>query len=54
MMIILKMIILLSLFKEGISQKAFMLTSSVGYYNYRQLSNVLEVYHILKELGFED
>ena len=33
-------------------QKAFLLTSSVGYYNYRQIANALEMYHWLKRLGF--
>lgn len=35
-------------------QKALLLTSSVGYYNYRQQANVLELYRLLKHYGFED
>ncbi len=37
-----------------VSQKALLLTSSVGYYNYRQIANALEVYHNLQKFGFED
>lgn len=37
-----------------ITQKAFLLSSSVGYYNYRQNANVLKVYHLLKQSGFQD
>jgi glycosylphosphatidylinositol transamidase (GPIT) subunit GPI8 len=50
--LILSLIFLSCAFRSASSQKAFLLTTSVGFYNYRQLSNVLEVYHILKKHGF--
>jgi glycosylphosphatidylinositol transamidase (GPIT) subunit GPI8 len=34
------------------AQKALVMTSSVGYYNYRQQSNAMEVYRMLKEYGY--
>jgi len=36
------------------TQKAFLFSSSVGYYNYRQNANVLKVYHTLKQSGFSE
>lgn len=36
------------------SQKAIVFSSSIGYYNYRQTSNALKVYHKLKDYGFTD
>lgn len=36
------------------SQKAFIFSSSVGYYNYRQNANALIVYELLKNNGFDD
>ena len=50
----LSVFIIISLLFSVISQKAYLLTTSVGYYNYRQLANVLEIYHILKNHGYED
>jgi glycosylphosphatidylinositol transamidase (GPIT) subunit GPI8 len=48
-------VVLLSILSEiVISQKAFIFSSSVGYYNYRQNANALKVYSILKNNGFED
>lgn len=38
----------------SISQKAFIMSSSVGYYNYRQQANAMEVYQLLKKHGYED
>ena len=38
----------------ALTQKAVLLTSSVGYYNYRQLANVLEVYQLMKKYGYQD
>jgi len=36
------------------SQKAFIFSSSVGYYNYRQNANALKVYEMIKTKGFQD
>jgi phosphatidylinositol glycan class K len=38
----------------GSSQKAILIDSSLGYYNYRQVSNILKVYQHLKANGFRD
>jgi len=46
------LIFVFSIFSVASSQKAYLLTSSVGYYNYRQVANALEIYHWLKKLGF--
>lgn len=34
--------------------RAILLSSSLGFYNYRQGSNVVKMYHHLKERGFRD
>ena len=47
-------LLLLLLLHLTISQKAFIMTTSVGYYNYRQQANTMEIYHLLKQFGFED
>jgi glycosylphosphatidylinositol transamidase (GPIT) subunit GPI8 len=36
------------LFYVSYSQKAIVVSSSIGYYNYRQTANALKVYHKLK------
>lgn len=36
------------------SQKAILLSSSLGYYNYRQVSNIVKLYHNLRHNGFAD
>lgn len=36
----------------GMAQTVFILSSSVGYYNYRQNANALAVYQLLRERGF--
>lgn len=50
----LSLILLVAAITVVACQKAFLLTSSVGYYNYRQQANVLELYRLLKYYGFED
>jgi glycosylphosphatidylinositol transamidase (GPIT) subunit GPI8 len=36
----------------GMAQTVFILSSSVGYYNYRQNANALAMYQLLRERGF--
>ena len=48
------LLILIMLAVVGLSQKAFIMSSSVGYYNYRQQANALEIYQLLKKHGYED
>lgn len=36
------------------TQKAYVFSSSVGYYNYRQNANAMKVYHTLKQRGLKD
>lgn len=36
------------------TQKAYVFSSSVGYYNYRQNANAMKVYQMLKERGLKD
>jgi len=36
------------------TQHAFILSSSVGFYNYRQTAGALKVYEHLKQRGFRD
>lgn len=36
------------------SQKAILMSSSLGYYNYRQVSNIVKLYHHLRHNGFTD
>ena len=36
------------------SNKAILISSSLGFYNYRQGSNILKIYHHLKNKGFKD
>ena len=38
----------------SMAQRAFLFSSSVGYYNYRQNANLLTVYGMLKKYGFND
>jgi phosphatidylinositol glycan class K len=38
----------------GSTQKAVLLSSSLGYYNYRQMSNIVKLYHHLRHNGFAD
>ena len=47
-MLILNIAVLALISESVLGQKAFLLTSSVGYYNYRQQANVMEVYQLLK------
>lgn len=46
--------VLLQIFTLAFSQKAFIFSSSVGYYNYRQNANALKIYETLRTNGFED
>jgi glycosylphosphatidylinositol transamidase (GPIT) subunit GPI8 len=46
--------VLLIIIKIVVSQKAFIFSSSVGYYNYRQNANALKVYEMVKSKGFQD
>jgi len=48
------LLLLKFLFLVIISQKAFLFSSSVGYYNYRQNANVLKMYSFFRDQGFED
>jgi glycosylphosphatidylinositol transamidase (GPIT) subunit GPI8 len=48
------LIIFINILAVIIAQKAFLFSSSVGYYNYRQNANVLKIYEMLKNEGFED
>lgn len=34
------------------AQKAFLMSSSIGFYNYRQNANTLKLYQTLKSNGF--
>ena len=36
------------------AQKAIILSSSIGYYNYRQAANAVKIYQDLKINGFSD
>jgi len=49
-----QIIIIINLFLIIFSQKAFLFSSSIGYYNYRQNANVLKMYNLLKDQGFDD
>jgi phosphatidylinositol glycan class K len=47
-------ILLTVYFSFGSSQKAILLSSSLGYYNYRQMSNIVKLYQNLRHNGFAD
>ena len=47
-------LILTSLIPVLDCQKALLLSSSIGYYNIRQISNIVKVYHHLKDNGLTD
>jgi glycosylphosphatidylinositol transamidase (GPIT) subunit GPI8 len=46
--------ILLLITAIAFAQKAFIFSSSVGYYNYRQNANALKIYETIKGNGLED
>ena len=48
------LIYLLILLGVANSQQAFLFSSSVGYYNYRQNANLITVYEILKQYHYQD
>lgn len=36
------------------TQKALLLSSSLGYYNIRQINNIIKIYQHLRENGYKD
>ena len=40
------------IFPKYLAQKAFLMSSSIGFYNYRQNANTLKIYQTLKSNGF--
>ncbi len=42
------------LFGLAYNQIAVLMSSAVGYYNYRQTAGVMSIYQTLRELGFHD
>jgi glycosylphosphatidylinositol transamidase (GPIT) subunit GPI8 len=48
------LLMLILLVLEAKKNVAILLSSSIGYYNYRQGANLLTIYRILKQQGFSD
>lgn len=50
-----KLTFLISLiFSLACSQKAILMSSSLGYYNIRQVNNIVKIYQHLRNNGFKD
>ena len=52
--LLLYIVSVLDTFPMYLAQKAFLMSSSIGFYNYRQNSNTLKIYHALKSNDLED
>jgi phosphatidylinositol glycan class K len=48
------LLMLSAVLSSALSQKAILVDSSLGFYNYRQVSNIVKLYHHLRSNGYRD